>query len=182
MYLRMLEAFKDERKSIAAWSYNTIVAVLGGLSAIGTFISGIVQGWFVMTTIAAGGITAIIVVLLVWLKKRFIPSGEIAALSETLRLGIHLDQIIKQSSELRLLIEYLNKNPKDELASGLAEDAATILEDSIKIIEEIREQLQQKNKWSEALRELHINEDTVKRRIDLGNSLLTKYRCRTLSS
>jgi hypothetical protein len=174
LYYRTLEAFREERDSLFRYSFDTITAVVGGFLGIATFVvflqqlADIYKGAAVVFTVG-------VIVILLFVRERLVPRGELAVLRDTVRLGIHLDQLFKQSVEV-MWLDKLLENPKGkEMAADFVFDCCTVLQDSISSIEDILASLRKSNKLKEAMEELHIDETLIERRVELGKRLLTQH-------
>jgi hypothetical protein len=174
LYYRTLTAFKEQRDSLSKYSFDTIMAVIDGVLAIGallTFLQGVADVYKVTAILA----TATVVVVLFIVRERIKPKGELATLTGTLRLAVHLDQILKQASEVMLLGKVLERRSDDRLVKDLATDNCAVLRDSIDSVERLVRELGTDKKLEEALEDIHIDRSVLDRRIRLGKSTLEKY-------
>jgi hypothetical protein len=174
LYYRTLTAFKEQRDSLSKYSFDTIMAVIDGVLAIGallTFLQGVADVYKVTAIL----VTATVVVVLFIVRERIRPKGELATLTGTLRLAVHLDQILKQASEVMLLGKVLERKSDDRLVKDLATDNCAVLRDSIDSVERLVKDLGSDKKLEEALEDIHIDRSVLDRRIRLGKSTLEKY-------
>jgi hypothetical protein len=141
-------------------------------SAFQTFLQGLAD----LYKTAAVLLLIVVAVLLLFARERLAPRGELATLTETLRLAVHLDQILKQAVEIMLLGRLLKRSPKDQLVKDMASDNCCILSDSIGSVEDLVGKLTKDQKLEKALEEIHIDHTVLQRRIALGKSVLEKYR------
>lgn len=143
------------------------MAVVGAFCAIATlivFLQGLADVYKAAVIISA----LILLASLLVVKEHIAPKGELAELTKTLRLAVHLDQILKQASEIMLLSRLLEKQPDDRLVKDLASDDATVLKYSIDSVEELVKQLSQDQKLEGALEDIHIDDAMLERRVKLG--------------
>jgi len=174
----MLEGIKEQRGSLFRYSFNTVIAVIEALLAVVTFMT-FLQGLAAVYQVTAAVATLVALVILLFLRERIAPSGELTALRETLRLALHLDQILKQASEIMWLTGFLDKHPDNETVRDLAADNCTILRDSIDSAQKLEKQIGEEE-LDEALEDIHIDKAYLRRRLTLGRSVLEK--CEALLS
>jgi hypothetical protein len=171
LYYATKELQSEQRESWFKFAYSLIAGAIGtATGAIG------LAGYLLHLGVVgdAGVIATVIVAATAYpVYSRLRPSRDLQEESLSIRLSIHLDQILKQSVEVSMLAEIPDGGGPKDLVTHLLSDGLSVLLDSVSRVEEIRKELG--DGLLKALEEIHTTSDTLESRLRLGKDTLKKY-------